>query len=462
MENQEKQNRIRVTCTGAGTAEISDLVPFQGELKSLSEKSYQKLRASILKYGVSFPFFVWKHDDKLHTLDGHQRDRVLRKMRDDEDFVIPPVPVDFIGAADEKEAKEKILILSSQFGKIDNDSLYGFVMENELDFEELKTVIDLPEINLEKFEEGWIRDGGGGTTEDEAPEPSVEAISKLGDLYELENHRLLCQDSTIPQNVERLMNGQKSVLMATDPPYGDSWIQKAKDMQAHGYVHSRAVLHGSIMGDDKSETELKEFLLKFLAAARCAGHPPFPIYVWHRAKRMIFEQALIDAGYLVHQPVIWVKPSFVIGRLHYHPRCEWALHGWLQGSGACPFYGERNQSDVWEIARENEKIHPTQKPLELFAIPMRNHTKKEEICYDPFLGSGTTLIAAEQLGRKVFGIEIEPRYVDVTITRYLNLRPDAKILRNGEQIDWPALVAERDRKIAESPPAEPPKPAETP
>ena len=157
-----------------------------------------------------------------------------------------------------------------------------------------------------------------------------------------------------------------------------------------------------------------------------------PCYVWHRAKRIIYEKALLDAGYLVHQPVIWVKPSFVIGRLHYHPRCEWALHGWRQGNGACPFYGERNQSDVWEVARENEGIHPTQKPVELFAIPIRNHTKIGGICYDPFAGSGTQFIAAEKLARKCYGMEIEPRYCDVIINRWQNYTDKKAVLLTGE------------------------------
>jgi len=189
-------------------------------------------------------------------------------------------------------------------------------------------------------------------------------------------------------------------------------------MHAHGYGHSRAERHGSIASDDKTSKELKIFLDSFLACAKIAGDPPFPAYVWHGAKRMLFEQSLLDAGYLVHQPVIWVKPSFVIGRLHYHPRCEWALHGWLTGNGRCSFYGDRNQSDVWEIARENDKLHPTQKPVILFEIPIKNHTLKGEICYEPFAGSGTQVIACEKLDRNCYMMEIDSHYCDVIIERW--------------------------------------------
>src|SRR6266568_1369451 len=264
---------------------------------------------------------------------------------------------------------------------------------------------------------GEQEEGEGGDDYEVSPD-EVEIRCKRGELWQLGKHRLLVDDATKPENVKRLMQGEKAVLMATDPPYGDSWVQKAKDMQAHGYVHSRAVLHGSIASDDLPERDLKAFLIAFLGAAKHAGDAPMPIYVWHGAKRIVFETALVEAGYFVHQPIVWVKPGFVIGRLHYHPRCEWALHGWRQGNGACPFYGERNQSDVWEVDRENDKIHPTQKPLQLFETPLLNHTKPDEICYEPFAGSGTQIIAAERLGRRCYAMEIDERYATVCLNRY--------------------------------------------
>lgn len=295
----------------------------------------------------------------------------------------------------------KDLLQELDTGAFDMD-LTGF---SEKALEELMTQLRNPE--------------GGLTDDDEVPE-QVETICKAGDLWQLGEHRLLCGDATKSEDVGRLMGGEKAVLMATDPPYGDSWVQKAKDMHKHGYGHSRAELHGSIEGDDKNETELANFLADFLGVAKIAGDPPFPVFVWHGAKRILYEQALIGAGYLVHQPVVWVKPSFVIGRLHYHPQCEWALHGWLRGKGKCPFYGKRNQSDIWVLGRENDKLHPTQKPVRLFEIPIENHTQVSEICYEPFAGSGTQFIACEKLNRRCYGLEIEPRYCDVIITRWQN------------------------------------------
>ena len=183
---------------------------------------------------------------------------------------------------------------------------------------------------------GGDGEGDGGDDFEVDPD-NVEVRCKRGDLWQLGEHRLLVDDLTDPDNVHRLMGGEKAVLMATDPPYGDLWVKKAQDMHLLGYGHSQAVTHGVIENDDRTGDDLRQFITKFLEAAKSAGDPPMPYYIWCRAKRVIFETALTDFGYFVHQPVIWVKPGFVLGRLHYHPRCEWAFHGWRQGNGKCSF-----------------------------------------------------------------------------------------------------------------------------
>jgi len=282
-----------------------------------------------------------------------------------------------------------------------------------------ETDMALTGFSTEELENLMTQVHQGLTDDDEIPE-KVETICKTGDLWQLGNHRLLCGDATKKEDVERLMGGERAVLMATDPPYGDSWVAKAKDMQKHGYGHSRAGLHGSIASDDLNDDDLSGFLLSWLELAKDALKRPAAVYVWHGAKRILFETSILAAGYFVHQPIVWVKPGFVIGRLHYHPRCEWALHGWLRGEGGCPFYGERNQSDVWEVGRENDKLHPTQKPVLLFETPILNHTLAGQICYEPFAGSGTQFVACEKLGRRCYGMEIDEHYCDVIIQRWQN------------------------------------------
>ncbi|OHD26022.1 MAG: hypothetical protein A2Y38_02450 [Spirochaetes bacterium GWB1_59_5] len=141
---------LRVTCKGAATAPLKDLHPLQGNLKKLPEKKYRKLRKTLLKHGFSFPFFVWRNKNKLWILDGHQRDKVLRRMQKS-GYEIPSLPIDFIEAKDEKEAKEKILLVASQYGEMDADSLSEFLEDAHLDLEDLVETVDLPTIDIEKL-----------------------------------------------------------------------------------------------------------------------------------------------------------------------------------------------------------------------------------------------------------------------------------------------------------------------
>ena len=401
---------------------IDKIKPHADNYNQHPEEQIQHLTKSIESLGQFRSVVIWQQPDGTYVqLAGHGVVEAMKRegateVRAD---ILPP-------SLDAMTAKQIMLAdnLHAQNSLPDDAALARLLEEQQhagydlaalgTDEETLRQMLE--SLGDEVLTGGVSEDAGGDDYEVDTDE--IEIRCKRGELWALGEHRLLVDDSTKPENVQKLMRGEKAVLMATDPPYGDSWVRKAKDMQAHGYGHSRAGLHGSIASDDLKEQDLKAFLDAFLAAAKHAGDPPTPTYVWHGAKRMLFEQALLDAGYLVHQPVVWVKPGFVIGRLHYHPRCEWALHGWRQGNGPCPFYGERNQSDVWEVDRENDKIHPTQKPLRLFDIPILNHTKPGEICYEPFAGSGTQIISAERLGRRCYAMELDEKYATVCINRW--------------------------------------------
>lgn len=383
----------------------------KGEKLELLKKSV----ASFQKMMALRPMIV---DENNIVLGGNMRLAAIKALGHKE------IPDEWVKRADdltEAEKREFIIKDNAGFGEWDWD-----VIANEWSDEPLADWgLDVP--GFEAVEE--VGEADAEPQIDKAAELNKKWKVKSGDLWQIGVHRLLCGDSTKREDVERLMGGQKAVLMNTDPPYGDSWVKKAQDMQEHGYGHSHAVLHGSIENDDLDEGELFTFLRAFLDVAKVAGDAPMPTYVWHGAKRMLFEQALKDSGWFVHQPIVWVKPSFVIGRLHYHPRCEWALHGWRQGNGKCPFYGERNQSDVWDVDRENEKIHPTQKPIELFIRPIHNHTKTGEIVYEPFAGSGSQFVAAENTKRKCFGVELQEGYVATILERMATAFPDIEIKR---------------------------------
>ena len=165
---------IKITCRGADTAILEDLYPFQGGLKSLSEENYQKLKTIIAgKYGFSFPFAVWKDKNTLWIEDGHQRRTALVRMKK-EGYKIPRLPIDYIEAADEQEAKEKILLATSQYGTMDGESLNNFLMESGLEFPELKNLIALPEIDLDRFVDKYFP-----PELTEAPEPQIDKAAEL-------------------------------------------------------------------------------------------------------------------------------------------------------------------------------------------------------------------------------------------------------------------------------------------
>ena len=418
---------------------LAKLKPHPRNYRSHPESQIAKLVASLQRFGQGRSIVVQDGPESYLIVAGHGIVEAAKQLHYTE------LRADILPANWTAEQVSGYLVADNMHSQeaVDDDALLAELLQEQAnsgyDLASLGTDDEALRQMLEALGDEYLgsgeQDEGEGGDDYEVDPDTVEVRCKRGELWAMGEHRLLVDDSTKAENVKRLMQGEKASLMATDPPYGDSWVQKAKDMQAHGYGHSRAVLHGSIESDDLNVTDLKAFLITFLEAAKCAGDPPMPFYVWHRAKRIVFEQALIEAGYFVHQPVVWVKPGFVIGRLHYHPRCEWALHGWRKGNGKCPFYGERNQSDVWEVDRENDKIHPTQKPLLLFETPILNHTQEGEICYEPFAGSGTQVIAAERLGRRCYAMELDEKYATVILNRWEEETGQiATLLERGEEV----------------------------
>lgn len=144
------QKTIKVTCQGAASAKLEDLIPLQGDLKTLDAERYRKLKKSLLKHGFSFPFFAWKNAEKFYILDGHQRDRALRRLKA-QGYTVPPLPIAFIEAKDEHEAREKILVLSSQYGEMTDETLLEYLKESDMDLDDILDTVELPDINVEKI-----------------------------------------------------------------------------------------------------------------------------------------------------------------------------------------------------------------------------------------------------------------------------------------------------------------------
>jgi DNA modification methylase len=252
-------------------------------------------------------------------------------------------------------------------------------------------------------------------TEDEVPEPPTEPITKAGDLWILGEHRVLCGDSTKAEDVRILMNGAKAQLMVTDPPYGVEYSAIWRDEALGGKAGGRAT--GKVSNDDRDDWREAWSLFDGDVA-----------YVWHadRSSPLVAE-SLASCGLERRALIVWAKSQLVIGRGDYHSKHEPCWYCVRKGKSGLRT-PDRTQTTLWEINKpqKSETGHSTQKPIECMARPIKNHEVSE--IYDPFLGSGTTLIAAEQLGRKCYGMEISPAYCDVIVQRWENLTGKKAVL----------------------------------
>ncbi len=288
-------------------------------------------------------------------------------------------------------------------------SVLGF---NAEEFNEIMASIDGPPVNP--------------NDPDDVPEPPVDPISKTGDLWLLGDHRLLCGDATVAADVDKLMGGAKPFLMVTDPPYGveydPGWrYEAAKAGHLPGWRYEAAKAGhlttaprrlGKVANDDRIDwTE---------AWSLFTGDV---VYCWHAGQHASeVHETLVRCGFQVRAQIVWAKPAFVISRGHYnyqHEPCWYAV----RKCATAHWVGDYSQSTLWQISNhltdaEGKTGHGTQKPVECMARPIRNHGGKDDHVYDPFVGSGTTIIACEQLGRKCYAMEIEPKYVDVAVRRW--------------------------------------------
>lgn len=279
----------------------------------------------------------------------------------------------------------------------------------------------------------------GKTDPDAVPELRATTIVR-GDLFELGAHRLLCGDSTSSADVGRLLGTDRVALIATDPPYGVDYaaIVDGRANQKRGGWRDIAA--------DTAETmpNLEALVRQAFLEARPYAGKGCAVLVWHPSGEnyATFRVALSSAGVHVMKQIIWVKPTLVFGRHEYHWRHEPAMYGWFEGSRA-HFYGDRSETTVWEIdyseqykvrngpamAQGGLGLHPTQKPVEIFARPIRNHTHAGDVVYEPFSGSGSALIAAETHGRACRAMEIDPSYCQVAVDRWQQFagKPAVKI-----------------------------------
>ncbi|MBP7586412.1 MAG: site-specific DNA-methyltransferase [Thermoanaerobaculia bacterium] len=264
-------------------------------------------------------------------------------------------------------------------------------------------------------------DVGGGTTEGPSvppvvvPEPPRNPASRTGDLWILGDHRLLCGDSTSAADVRRLMNGERAALFATDPPYlvdydGSNHPTRNKDWSPS---------YGVTWDDSSQGAELYDGFIRAAIDEAIAEDAAW--YCWHASRRQAMLEACWEkAGAFVHQQIIWVKDRGVLTRSHYLWKHEPCFMGWVRPHRP-PKVADEMLASTWVIpslAGEERPDHPTPKPLDCFAIPMRQHLARGGLCYEPFSGSGSQIMAGEATGRRVFAMEISPAYVDVAVERW--------------------------------------------
>jgi site-specific DNA-methyltransferase (adenine-specific) len=251
----------------------------------------------------------------------------------------------------------------------------------------------------------------------EVPDGGIETDIVLGDLFEIGEHRLLCGDSTDSDAVAKLMDGNLADICHTDPPYNVDYDGGSKKRES--------------IANDKLD-DFPKFLYDVYTTISTALKKGSAIYVWHASlETHNFIQQFLNAGFLFKSYIVWNKNNSTFGRSDYHWKHEPCIYGWLEGASH-KWHGDRKQTTVWDIDRPSRsEEHPTMKPIVLCSKPLENSSTIGDIVLDVFLGSGSTMVAAHQLKRKCFGIELDPKYCQVIVDRMLKLDPSLKVKRNG-------------------------------
>jgi site-specific DNA-methyltransferase (adenine-specific) len=321
------------------------------------------------------------------------------------------IPIIFADDLTEEQQKEFIIKDNVGFGEWDWNMIANEWDANQLD----EWGLDLPDFAIQEEE----------AVEDDYEVPdTIETDIVLGDIFEIGEHRLFCGDSTQTDTFDKLMQGELADMVVTDPPYNVAYEGKTKDEL-------------KIQNDSMSNDDFYQFLYDFYTALTVAVKKGGAIYVWHASSEVInFGKAMVDAGWLLKQQIIWVKNSMVMGRQDYQWKHEPCLYGWLEGASH-NWYSDRKQTTVieWDKPQRNGD-HPTMKPVGLFAYQIQNSSKKGDIVIDAFAGSGTAMVACEQTGRKARVVEYDPKYCQVIIDRMRKLDPNLVIKKNGETMTF--------------------------
>ena len=391
---------------------VKDLLPAdynpRKDLKP-GDPEYEKLKRSIEQFGYVEPV-IW-NEKTGRVVGGHQRLKVLTDMG------ITEVDVVVVDMDTEKE-KALNIALNKISGEWDTEKLALVIADLQgTDFD-----VSLTGFDPEELEDLFRDDVKGGVKEDDfdvEAELQKPIFSKAGDLWMLGEHRLFCGDSTKPETFDLLMNGKKANLVVTDPPYNVDYKGSA----------------GKIKNDSMAEDQFEQFLLAAYQQMEAAMADDASIYVFHSDSHgLAFRKAFEEAGFYLSGCCIWKKQSLVLGRSPYQWQHEPVLFGWKK-KGKHQWYTGRKESTIWEFDKpKKNKDHPTMKPIALVSYPIMNSTMTGCLVLDPFGGSGSTLIACEQTGRVCYTVELDEKFCDVIVRRYIEQVGSADgvmVLRDG-------------------------------
>jgi len=380
------------------------------DLKPMDQE-YKDLERSISEFGFLEPLVVNKRT--RHIISGHQRAKVLREQG----YVgVEAVVVDF-SLEKEKAANIAMNKISGTWDEVKLSTLLEELGKIP-DFDITVTGFKPPEISqlLDTFWQGAI----DAFNFEEAVSNIEEPVTKRGDLIQLGQHRILCGDSTSLDDVKKLLAEKNAQLVNFDPPYNIAYLggnrpntAKARPKKSHNWER--------IYSDNLSQEEYEKFLNKVFVNMDKFLEPGCSFYIWNGHNQFApMHRMLKDLKYHVGCVITWAKPNFAISYGDYHQQTEFCLYGWKEGQKH-RWYGGVTESTLWQVKRDptSQYVHPTQKPVELAQRAIRNSSERGDIVSDMFLGSGSTLIAAESLKRRCFGIELDPKYCDAIVKRYI-------------------------------------------
>jgi len=425
MSGSAKSRKYEITWRS-----VDQLIPYARNSRTHSKDQVAQIAASIREFGWTNPILV---DGDGTIIAGHGRVMAARKLGEKD---VPCIELGHL-----TDAQKRAYVIA------DNQLALNAGWDAEMLKVEIAELVDADfDLGLLGFDDAMLAGLTGVETEgltdpDDVPEAPAVPVTVLGDVWVMGRHRIICGSSTEADTVAKLLLDVKPHLMVTDPPYGveydASWRNKA--LRSDGSpIGARAV--GAVLNDDKADWR-----------EAWALFPGDVAYVWcdPGSLHCVVHDSLIAVGLIPRTMIIWGKSHFAIGRGHYHPQFEPCWYAVKKG-GTGHWNGDRKQTTLWQIdkPRKSETGHSTQKPIECMKRPIENNSSPGQAVYEPFSGSGTTIIAGEMTGRHIYAVELNPAYVDVAVKRWQDFTGQQAIL-DGDGRTFDEIAGTRLQKAAE-------------